>query len=376
MDIPSIIIGNPENRRVTLFQEELKKKGLPQAEVIPYLSLLKKEISLSDYLQPKSLVRIDSPGENFQVEREIIALGEICEGRDIGASALEESLGEIRYPSLWFSGFKTLMNSILREVENCSPEHRWYNHPDEIVTMFDKSGTKELLSRNGIRTTSIHPQITSCEEFREYVREERLSRLFIKLNSSSSASGVAAYEYSRKRGAEQIYTTIEIDLTAGRPRFFNSLKVKKYSDRESIERVLDFLFAQGALIEKWIPKSLYEKSAYDLRVLAVDSRMCQKIGRLSSSPMTNLHLGNRRVDPEALHISEELWEDISDSVKRTMVLFPKSLYAGLDVIVPRGGGNPVILEVNAFGDLLPNIYFQGNESYGTEIEAQMRRLSA
>lgn len=374
MDVPSLIIGNPENRRVTLFQEALSQKGLPQAEVISYLSLLKNEVSISDYLRSDSLIRIESPGENFEVEKRIIALGEKNEQLTVGAMNLRDSYGEIRYPSLWFSGFKTLMSAIEQDVESGSHSHRWYNHPAEIVTMFDKSRTKELLSSNGVPTTSIHPAISSYEEFREYVKREKLSRLFIKLNSSSSASGIAAYE-SRRSGSEQIYSTIEIDNNGGTPRFFNSLKIKKYSHKESIETILDFLFSQGALIEKWIPKSTFDGRAWDLRILAVDSRMCQRVGRLSSSPMTNLHLGNSRIDPELLGLNSDMWTAISETVAKTSSLFSKSLYAGLDVIIPKGGKTPFVLEVNAFGDLLPNICFEGNESYGTEIEAQISRFS-
>lgn len=375
MTNPSVIIGNPENRRVQLFQNTLVDKGLPKARVVPYISLLEGRISLSDVIKPNSLIRIESPGENFEVEKRIIALGEnITDPGSVNGVNLEESYGQILYPSLWFTGFRQLMKNLKNEIEQCSKEHIWYNHPDDILTMFDKTETKKILNNSGILTTSIHPQISSYEEFREYVEREKLSRLFIKLNGSSSASGVVAYEYNRRLSREQAYSTIEIDSSFDRVTFFNSLKIRKYCDSKSIEIILNYLFSQGALIEKWIPKSTFEGMAYDLRILGVDSEPCQKIGRLSRSPMTNLHLGNRRADPSSLGIREDVWQSINRSVTDVLKLFPRSLYAGLDVIVPKGSKRPVILEVNAFGDLLPNIFFEGNESYGTEIDAQLNRL--
>ncbi len=376
MDFTSVIIGNPENRRVSLFQKAVQDKGLPKALVIPYRSLLDETISLSDYIKPHSHIRIESPGENFEVEKRIIALGESSNG-DISAESamnLQENYGEIVYPSQWYSGFQKLMRSIQNQVEVNSDTHSWYNHPEEIITMFDKTKTKELLIKRGIPSTSLHPKLDSYDELREYIRREKLSRLFIKLNSSSSASGVIAYECNRKLSREQAYSTIEIDSSSGVTRFFNSLKIKKYTDQKSIECIVNFLFSQGALIEKWIPKSTHKGKAFDLRILAVNGEGAQKIGRLSSSPMTNLHLGNERGDPSDLGISESTWHSIEKSVTDTMKLFPRSLYAGLDVIVPKESERAIILEVNAFGDLLPKILFEGNESYGTQIDAQVERF--
>ena len=81
------------------------------------------------------------------------------------------------------------------------------------------------------------------------------------------------------------------------------------------------------------------------------------------------HLGNRRCPVEALELDEARWRQIDTLVAQTMAHFPRSLYAGLDVLLPRHGGAPVLLEANAFGDLLPELRHQGRCTYLAEIAA-------
>ena len=43
-----VLIGNPENRRVRLFQAALNRYGLPPASVLPYQDLLARHVSLAE----------------------------------------------------------------------------------------------------------------------------------------------------------------------------------------------------------------------------------------------------------------------------------------------------------------------------------------
>ncbi|HEX8538485.1 MAG TPA: hypothetical protein VF664_13540, partial [Cystobacter sp.] len=60
---PFLVIGNPENRRVTLFQAALAARGLPPAHVVPWRALLRDPAVLADLPDTERLVRIDSAGE-------------------------------------------------------------------------------------------------------------------------------------------------------------------------------------------------------------------------------------------------------------------------------------------------------------------------
>ncbi|MCK6590989.1 MAG: hypothetical protein L6Q76_25835, partial [Polyangiaceae bacterium] len=94
--------------------------------------------------------------------------------------------------------------------------------------------------------------------------------------------------------------------------------------------------------------------------------------RVGNSPMTNLHLGNPRGDPLALlqSIGPATWEKAKALCERAAAQFPESLYAGVDLLI--NARRLAILEINAFGDLLPGVLHGGLDSYGAEIEAVLR----
>jgi hypothetical protein len=49
--------------------------------------------------------------------------------------------------------------------------------------------------------------------------------------------------------------------------------------------------------------------------------------------------------------------------------FPNSLYAGIDLRISPDFQHHQVLEVNAFGDLLPNVMCNGRDTYESEIVA-------
>ena len=70
-----VIIGNPGNRRVELFQTALAGLQLPPAHLIPYSTLISGQIRLADVIQRDDIVRIESSGQDWDVERSILRLG-------------------------------------------------------------------------------------------------------------------------------------------------------------------------------------------------------------------------------------------------------------------------------------------------------------
>jgi len=356
-----VLIGNPENRRVHFFQDALQQAEQDAALVIPYLSLLNGEYELSDVLRDGDTVRIESPGENFAVEKKILALGGLE-----NAGELEDERGRIYHPRLWFQGFSKLMTSMAQQTVKLS----WFNHPDDIVNMFNKPLCKQILQA---LTLPSLPVFSGYDEFLAFAEKQNYSRFFIKLNSSSSASGIVAYEYNKGNGKEQAYSTVEFVHGPHGDRYYNSLKIKKYTAREEIKNILNFLFTQGAMVESWVPKAKHEDSSYDLRVMGIAGQRRHAIARLSRGPMTNLHLGNQRCAVDELELPSSTWREIDTLVEKTMQAFPRSLYAGLDILLPRNDKSPVLLEANAFGDLLPNLLHKGENTYLAEINAVLER---
>lgn len=357
-----VIIGNPENRRVQFFQEALQHSQQETALLIPYLSILNGQCQLQDLLKNGDIVRVESPGENFAVEQKILALGGLE-----NAHLLQDQRGRIYYPGIWFKGFSVLMASIAQQA----PQVVWMNHPDDIVCMFNKPLCKQLLPACCLPSL---PNFSSYDEFFAFAEKQAYSRFFIKLNFSSSASGIVAYEYNKKNGKEQAYSTVEWVQHQTGDQYYNSLKIKKYTSRPAIKNIIDFLLAQGAFVETWVPKAQHQGYSYDLRVVSINGQPRHSIARLSHSPMTNLHLGNQRCLVDELDLPESTWPTIALICQNVKQVFAQSLYAGLDILLPRNGKLPLLLEVNAFGDLLPNLLHNNENTYQAEINAVLQRL--
>jgi hypothetical protein len=87
--------------------------------------------------------------------------------------------------------------------------------------------------------------------------------------------------------------------------------------------------------------------------------------------MTNLHLLNRRNDEQTVraHVGEGAWEALTRLVEQAAEVFPNSLHLGLDVMWLPGFRRLVLLEANAFGDLLPGTLWNGQTTYDTELKA-------
>ena len=76
-------------------------------------------------------------------------------------------------------------------------------------------------------------------------------------------------------------------------------------------------------------------------------------------------------------MGEEAWSGLLTSCEQAMEkCFPRSLYAGFDVLLEPDFRTSWILEVNAFGDLLPRTLHQGRDTYAWEIDEALRRESA
>jgi hypothetical protein len=103
-------------------------------------------------------------------------------------------------------------------------------------------------------------------------------------------------------------------------------------------------------------------------VVASCGKARQRIARLSRSPMTNLHLGNRRAAPEWLSDSQSL--ALEHSISRAASAFPDSRCIGFDVSLR--DRSLCIFEANAFGDLLPALQYEGATTY----DDQARLVSA
>ncbi len=372
-----IIIGNPGNRRVTLFQSALAKLGLPPATEIAYIDLLSGRCHLGEVVRSHSTVRIESPGRDFEVEKAILAIGAnaaAAEGSPWisreAALQLEYDRGRILYPRQWYLGYGIVLAQLQQQLAECAAQntpHYLMNSPSDIAVMFDKIECHALCTQHYVPVPQSLGAISSFDELVVRMQAMKTRRVFVKLAHGSSASGVVALAINGV--AWQAMTTVELVQAGSEVRLYNSRHIRCYRDRSSIATIIDALCRDRVQVEAWVPKASMNNRTFDLRVVAIAGKAQHVVVRLSKSPMTNLHLKNQRSEPTALmaKMGHVAWDSVLQTCERVALIFPESLYLGIDLLIPIRFKQSLVLEVNAFGDLLPDITHNGLDTYATEI---------
>jgi glutathione synthase/RimK-type ligase-like ATP-grasp enzyme len=373
MPAPFVIVGNAGNRRVELFQGALAAGGLPPARLITYRDLIAGRVTLPEAVTAGSILRIESPGKDSDVERDLLLAGaDVPDDAGFAHISREElqrlplEKGLILYPRQWYLGYCRVLAEIDRQRALC-PEHTLMNHPDDIAAMFDKRACHRRMSAAQIAVPRGLGSVGSYDELIVAMRRERCPRVFVKLAHGSSASGVVALQISQRQ--QLATTTVELVQSGGQLQLYNSRRLRSYRDPHEIAMLINALCRHGVHVEQWLPKAGIDGRTCDLRVVVIGGRIRHVVVRLSRGPMTNLHLLNARGSFEALlaHMGKAAWESASRTCLAAMACFPHSLYAGIDLLISPGYQRHAVLEINAFGDLLPGILHEGEDTYSAEI---------
>ncbi len=350
------LIGNPENRRVTYFLDAAARLGVPPPLVVSWLEVL--EHPHPAQICDADLIRIESPGENHRVEAALVTRGALARRSEPPAWTIEpEDHGRIRDQRLWFEGF----TDILGKLATC--EGRFMTPPSEILAMFDKVAARERHSAAGAPLPEFLGMIENSDNLEALAQVHH--RIFIKPQFGSSASGVIAF---RGGPVAQMTTSVELNGT----RLYNSLKIRAYTDRSQQKLIIETLAPDGLFAERWVPKAT-RGGAFDFRVLVVAGRPEHAVMRVSQSPLTNLHLGNERGDIEAFRAAKpEAFKAVQDAAVAAAAGF-SAIACGVDVALEATMKRAYVLETNAFGDLLPNVFVDGKDTYSRSLEEALKR---
>ncbi|MFF4544723.1 STM4014 family protein [Streptomyces sp. NPDC001435] len=364
-----VVVGNPENRRVTLFGDAVRAAGLAAPRIVAWTDVLRaggaeSGAEFAAEFGAEEIVRIDSPGENAEVDRLLR-----------GAQDPTRVEGSAR----WYAGFMTALRRLRGGIR--------LDDPADLPVLFDKRRCHAVLDAAGVPvpdSPTSGPEaapVRGWDDVRALMREHRMPRLFVKPAHGSSASGVLAVESG---GGGRIRATTSVER-APDGRLYNSLKVRRYEREADIAAVVDALAPDGLHLERWLPKASQEGRAADLRVVVVAGRATHAVVRTSRSPLTNLHLGGRRGDLDAARQAVEAagarWTDLLDVCERAAACFPRTLCVGVDLLPAVGWRRAAVGEVNAFGDLLPRLTglpgsgAEGLDTYATQVAAALRRFA-
>ncbi|MES5819877.1 STM4014 family protein [Streptomyces sp. RG80] len=352
------VVGNPGNRRVSLFVDAVRAAGLPGPRVVPWLDVLRARGA--DFADDE-FVRIDSPGEHPEVDR--LLRGTLDPTRVEGSGR-------------WYAGFTTALRGLRGGVR--------LTDTDDLAVLFDKRACHGVLATAGVPVPASPTSgpngatVGGWDDVRALMREHRMPRVFVKPAHGSSASGVLAVETG---GGGRIRATTSVEL-APNGRLHNSLKVRRYDREQDIAVIVDALAPDGLHLERWLPKASQQGRAADLRVVVVAGRATHAVVRTSRSPLTNLHLGGSRGDLDtarrAVEAAGARWSDVLGVCERAAACFPRTLCVGVDLLPAVGWRRAFVGEVNAFGDLLPRLTglpgsgSEGLDTYGAQVAAALR----
>ncbi|MER7041195.1 STM4014 family protein [Streptomyces microflavus] len=358
------VVGNPENRRVAFFQEAVRAAGPAPARVVSWLQVLGSEA----VFESGETVRIDSPGENAEVER-------LLRGVD-DPTRVEGS-------ARWYAGFLSAVGEVSRAASAAGAEV--LTSPGDIAALFDKRLCHALLEDAGVPVPASPTsgrraaRVRDWSDVRALMREHRMPRAFVKLAHGSSASGVLAVETAGP-GRVRASTSVERDAEG---RLFNSLRVRRYTTEREVGAIVDALAPDGLHIERWLPKASQRGRAADLRIVVVGGRATHAVVRTSLSPMTNLHLGGARGDLDEVRAAVSAvggcWREALAVCERAAACFPGTLCVGVDLLPAAGWRRFAVGEVNAFGDLLPGLTglpgsgAEGLDTYAAQVAAVLDR---
>ncbi|AEV83538.1 hypothetical protein ACWT_2903 [Actinoplanes sp. SE50] len=423
------VVGNPENRRVGRFVTAADRAGLPTPEIFPW-----REVLLTGRVPgPDTLTRIDSPGENAEVDALLRALGTTApppldpghrprhhSGRDgghrpdpplehDGAATFAGPTAEhgeatvsagptAEHGEAAVSAGPTAEHDQAAVSAGPTAEHGeivggaaafaglavalhrieagggiLLNRPADILTMTAKPRCHAVLSAAGVPVPpALEIAVTGYAALRSALDTAGWSRVFVKAAYGSSASGVLALALGGRRpgGHRPIMAVTSVELADG--KIFNNLRVRRYDDEASIAAIIDRLAPDGLHVERWFPKAALAGRVLDLRVVVIAGRARHVVARTSRSPMTNLHLGNARGDVAAVRAAAggAAWAAAMRTCERAAACFPGTLHAGVDLMFHANWRSHAVAEVNAFGDLLPGILSDdGLDTYEAQIAA-------
>lgn len=354
------VFGTPGHRRTRLLQAALRRRRLGRAAVFDYGTALSERIPTPSLdREAPYAVKLDAPSSDAGLDLALIRRGRACLGLDPEAP-LDIEAGELAQRHAWHAGFADLLRGIARDCEAAGPV-RWLNPPGDVLRMCDKWRCQQTLAEAGVDVPPVLGLVEGYAHLQHLLDAHGCDQVFVKARYGSAAAGVVAYRRHRD-GREIAQTTTECVVDHGGIRLFNRLAPLRYRERARIAALIDALAAQGCYAEAWVPKPRAAGSTrhhFDLRVIAFAGEPRQRVARIAGTPMTNLHLGNRREDP-AMLLDAETMRRVETTVRAAARAFPDSASIGFDLIPTRD--RCVVLEANAFGDFVQHARWQGADA--------------
>jgi glutathione synthase/RimK-type ligase-like ATP-grasp enzyme len=369
-----VIVANPDSLRWKAYAPDLaafwSERGVtPEIELVSWREIVLRggELDGLPAFDRPAIVRLESPGRDWEVTRLLLRAGSLTLGQDDDHwLELPYRKGRLVSPGQFHAGFCRVLH-VLREGLAQRPHLRPCADPLELAEMFDKNATTARLARAGIPVPLSLPAPESVEALYSGLRKRGFNTAYVKLNTGSSASAIAVLRPAEKL-PWAVSSIVRID-----GEMFSTRRLRRY-EGEHLDAVLSFLLREGACVQQGICMAQIDGQNFDVRVVVIHGQPAFTIFRRSSQPMTNLHLGGRRGDLRTCRaaIPMRAWLDGLDHCVETARLY-RSAVVGIDLLFESGYARYFVLEVNAFGDFFPNLTDEkGRSVHRVEIEGTAR----
>src|SRR5262249_38432146 len=161
---------------------------------VPYADLIAGRVTPEQVVQPGAVVRLESPGRDFDVEKALLAAGADEDDADGATRISQEAAGRLAldkgrawYPRPGELGFRATLRRLKEQLARCPP-HPLTIRPGDVEILFDKCRCQERFARHGIPVPRGLGPVRSFEELHERMRQTGCRRVFVKLAHGSSAS--------------------------------------------------------------------------------------------------------------------------------------------------------------------------------------------
>jgi hypothetical protein len=369
-----VVVTNPGGKRWQLYGWELTAfwhgRGVePEVEVVPWAEVVSRDGNLDGLaaFDRPAVVRIESPGRDFEVTKLLLRAGSrATPDKADDWDQLTYEKGRLIRPGLLYEGFRRVLIG-LRSSFDRRPHLRSLICPLAVAELFDKNATSARLTAAGIPCPPSLPAPATPAELLDALRAARFDTAYVKLNTGSSASAIAVV-----RAADDPPWAVTTVARIG-DGFYSTRRLRRYTG-DDLHAVLAFLLREGACVQRGLRMAQIDGQNCDLRVVVIHGEPAFTVFRLSSLPMTNLHLGGRRGDPERCRaaVPTRAWLDAMDHCVEAAQLYDAAA-VGVDLLFESGYLRHFVLEVNAFGDFFPGLCdARGRTVHGYEIERTAR----
>lgn len=357
--VPLVVLGVAAGKRARLMQAACAGQGLPPARLLEWREWLQVPELLARHLDAPCRLKIEPPGDDEEVHHRLLQAG--C-ARMQRQAPERPAHGELLAADAWFTGFSEALHRLAALLQHRS-HVQVMNAPSDILVMTDKLLCQQRLQQHQVPTPPLLGPVQGYDHLRALLDQHGLDRVYLKARYGSSAAGVLAYRRTRQ-GQEQATTSAQLVEGPRGTRLFNVKRLRSYGRAPDIRRVIDLIAGQQAYAEAWIPKPRSGAGHFDVRLVTLAGRPAHRVARIGDRAMTNLHLDSRRAEVGSLLSAADV-RALEATACQAAGAFPHSRMIGFDVVVRHGKAQ--VLEANAFGDLLPGLLWQGQDTYAAGL---------